>query len=255
MPRDQIHRQRRVLFVGAASGGCHELLPQLAADASFTFETIETGAGAVALALRTTPQFDAMLVDVDLSDGDGAWVCARIRENGVHVPILLIAELGDEPSIIHGLDSGANDYIQAPFRVAEVMARLRAQIRAYEVSEEAVLAIGPFQFRPARRVLQHSLTNERVRLTEKEAAVLKFLYRAEGPVPRNTLLHEVWGYNAKATTHTVETHIYRLRRKIEPDPTKIALLVNESGGYRLCVDQPLPIPKWSPMADSMTAAE
>ena len=75
---------------------------------------------------------------------------------------------------------------------------------------------------------------KRVRLTEKETNILKFLYRAQsGVVARDVLLHEVWGYNAGVTTHTLETHIYRLRQKIEPDPSNARLLVTESGGYRL----------------------
>ncbi len=76
--------------------------------------------------------------------------------------------------------------------------------------------------------------NKKVRLTEKETNILKFLYHSqEGVVAREVLLHEVWGYHAEVTTHTLETHIYRLRQKIEPDPTNVRLLVTESGGYRL----------------------
>ena len=75
---------------------------------------------------------------------------------------------------------------------------------------------------------------KKVRLTEKETNILKFLHRStESVVPREQLLHEVWGYNAGVTTHTLETHIYRLRQKIEPDPSQARLLVTESGGYKL----------------------
>jgi DNA-binding response OmpR family regulator len=78
--------------------------------------------------------------------------------------------------------------------------------------------------------------DRKIRLTEKETNILKFLYSAsEGVVPRDTLLHEVWGYNAGVTTHTLETHIYRLRQKIEADPSNASLLVTEGGGYRLAV--------------------
>jgi DNA-binding response OmpR family regulator len=74
----------------------------------------------------------------------------------------------------------------------------------------------------------------KIRLTEKEPNILKFLYRSnDGVVARDVLLHEVWGYNAGVTTHTLETHIYRLRQKIEPDPSNARLLITESGGYRL----------------------
>jgi DNA-binding response OmpR family regulator len=126
-----------------------------------------------------------------------------------------------------------------PFRLAELTARLRAQIRAHETSEDAVLVIGPYHFRPGSRSLHDPLENRRIRLTDKEAAVLKYLYRSGGkPVGRQTLLREVWGYAKGASTHTVETHIYRLRRKIEPEATSVRILVNEDGGYRLCQNRP-----------------
>jgi DNA-binding response OmpR family regulator len=119
----------------------------------------------------------------------------------------------------------------------ELLARIRAQLRVYDSSEDAVFKVGPYLFRPSAKQLQDSARGKRLRLTEKEAAILKFLYRAGGkPVPRQILLNEVWGYNSNVTTHTLETHIYRLRQKIEPDPTDARLLVTESGGYRLDLD-------------------
>jgi DNA-binding response OmpR family regulator len=75
---------------------------------------------------------------------------------------------------------------------------------------------------------------KKTRLTEKETAILRYLYRAgKTPVPRDQLLTEVWGYNSGVTTHTLETHIYRLRQKIEKDPSNATLLVTEGGGYKL----------------------
>mgnify|MGYP000738789008 CR=1 FL=1 len=110
---------------------------------------------------------------------------------------------------------------------------IRSQLRSHEASEDAVFRIGPYEFRPASKLLVDDKA-KKVRLTEKETSILKYLYRAgDRPVGRSTLLNEVWGYNAGVTTHTLETHIYRLRQKIEPDPANARILVTEPGGYRL----------------------
>ena len=131
------------------------------------------------------------------------------------------------------LNSGANDYVAKPFRFAVLLARIRAQLRQHEQSEDAVFAIGRYTFKPASKLLLDE-KGAKIRLTEKETSILKYLYRAgEKVVSREVLLHEVWGYNAGVTTHTLETHIYRLRQKIEKDPSSAELLVTESGGYKL----------------------
>src|SRR5262249_29872639 len=99
-----------------------------------------------------------------------------------------------------------------------------------EASEDAVFTIGPFTFRPSSKLLLNAKGNK-VRLTEKETAILRFLYRAgQKPVSRETLLQEVWGYNSGVTTHTLETHIYRLRRKVVRDAITTTILVTETGG-------------------------
>jgi len=146
--------------------------------------------------------------------------------------LMLTGHVSDADAIL-GLDSGANDYITKPFRFPVLLARIRAQLRQHEQSEDAVFSIGPYSFRPAVKMLVDD-KDRKIRLTEKETNILKFLYRANDKVvPRDVLLHEVWGYNAGVTTHTLETHIYRLRQKIEPNPSEASLLVTESGGYRL----------------------
>jgi DNA-binding response OmpR family regulator len=146
---------------------------------------------------------------------------------------MLTASATDSDQIL-GLDAGANDYIPKPFRLGVLLARLRAQLRQHEQSEDATFSIGPYAFRPAAKLLVHRQTQKKLRLTEKETAILKYLYRAgERAVGRDVLLGEVWGYNAGVTTHTLETHIYRLRQKIESDPSKPQILVTEPGGYRL----------------------
>ncbi len=210
------------------------LAEQLAVDGEFSATEAESASEAEAKMTSREARFDAVILDVSLPDGDGRDLCARWRRSGVKVPIIMLTGSDQESDVVRGLDSGANDYIAKPFRLAELLARLRAQLRIFENSEDAVFTVGPYTFRPAAKLLQEPLRNRRIRLTEKEAAILKFLYRAGArPVARQVLLNEVWGYNAAVTTHTLETHIYRLRQKIEPDPSNARLLVTEGGGYRL----------------------
>jgi DNA-binding response OmpR family regulator len=177
--------------------------------------------------------FDAVILDIRLPDGDGRDYCARLRRQGHNMPIIMLTGAIEETDVIRGLDSGAGDYIAKPFRAAELLARLHAQLRNFDRSEEVVFPVGPYTFRPAKKLLHDATKNRRIRLTDKETAVLKYLYRSESAVNRQILMHEVWGYNSTVTTHTLETHIYRLRQKIEADPSNPALLVTEGGGYRL----------------------
>jgi len=178
--------------------------------------------------------FAAVIMDVALPDGDGYSVCARLRANGLSMPVILM----------NGSDQfcPADDTttIAKPFRLSELMARLRGQLEAKariaEGDKPVLIKIGPYEFSPNDKALRHGAANLRIRLTEKEAAILAFLCRmGQRSVPRLELLTEVWGYNPAVTTHTLETHIYRLRRKIEADPANACLLVTEAGGYRLAV--------------------
>jgi DNA-binding response OmpR family regulator len=226
--------ERPILIVDDDLSLRETLVEQLQVDGEFTAE--EAGSIGEAEAKITTrdARFDAVILDVGLPDGDGRDLCASLRRQGMRMPIIILTGSDDEADVVRGLDSGANDYIAKPFRLAELLARLRAQLRIFENSEDAVFTIGPYTFRPSAKLLQEPVKNRRIRLTEKEAAILKFLYRAgTKPVARQILLNEVWGYNAAVTTHTLETHIYRLRQKIEPDPGNAKLLVTEGGGYRL----------------------
>jgi DNA-binding response OmpR family regulator len=166
------------------------------------FEAVAAENGSKGLQAAKAGQIDLMIMDVGLPD-------------------------------IDGLESGANDYITKPFRFAVLLARIRAQLRQHETSEDAVFTIGPYTFRPGSKLLLNP-KGSKVRLTEKETSILRYLYRAgQRPVSRETLLQEVWGYNSGVTTHTLETHIYRLRQKIEKDAAAPAILVTEVGGYKM----------------------
>jgi DNA-binding response OmpR family regulator len=217
------------------------LIEQLVQDGEFEPTEADCLAAAEVAIGGADARFDAILLDVGLPDGDGRDFCRKLRKQGVKVPIIMLTGSAEETDIVRGLDSGANDYIAKPFRLNELLARLRAQLRSFEASEDAVFTIGPYTFRPSVKQLLEPVRNKRIRLTDKETAILKFLYRAAGkPVARQVLLNEVWGYNAAVTTHTLETHVYRLRQKIEPDPAVSRILLTEGGGYRLNASGTLP---------------
>ena len=194
----------------------------------------QAATGGDGLEKAKSERYDLILLDVGLPDLDGREVCRMMRRANVRAPIIMLTGSDSDADTILGLESGANDYITKPFRLGVLVARIRAQLRQHEQSEDAVFTIGPYTFRPAAKLLINVEGGGKVRLTEKETAILKYLYRT-GPkvVARDTLLAEVWGYNAGVTTHTLETHIYRLRQKIESNPSEAVLLVTEPGGYRL----------------------
>jgi DNA-binding response OmpR family regulator len=197
------------------------------------FDVFEADSGATGMEKAKEAIYDLVILDVGLPDTDGRELCKRMRKSGVKCPILMLTGHDSDADTILGLDAGANDYVTKPFKFPVLLARIRAQLRTHEQSEDAVFQLGPYTFKPAMKMLITE-DDRKVRLTEKETNILKFLYRStEGVVARDVLLHEVWGYNAGVTTHTLETHIYRLRQKIEPDPSNARLLVTESGGYRL----------------------
>lgn len=197
------------------------------------FATIQAETAGEGIALLDSERIDLVLLDVDLPDKDGREACKQLRAHGVNVPVIMLTGQTGAADTILGLDSGANDYVTKPFKFNVLLARVRAQLRSFEQSEDATFQIGPYEFRPSMKVLTDR-EGRKIRLTEKETNILKYLYRAGGkPVGREELLSEVWGYNANVTTHTLETHVYRLRQKIEPDPSNARILLTDSGGYRL----------------------
>ena len=197
------------------------------------FDVFEAENGADGLAKIKQGHYDLIILDVGLPDMDGRELCRIMRKQGVKCPIVMLTGHTTDSDTILGLDSGANDYVTKPFKFPVLLARIRAQLRQHEQSEDAVFTVGQYTFKPSAKMLIDD-ADKKIRLTEKETNILKFLYRAnDGVVPRDVLLHEVWGYNAAVTTHTLETHIYRLRQKIESDPSNATLLVTEAGGYRL----------------------
>ena len=215
-------RARQILLIDDDEILRDSLAEQLELTGEFATDCASTGDDGVARA--SDGDFELILLDVGLPDRDGREVCRQLRDAKVAAPIIMLTGA-----------TGDNDYVTKPFKFNVLLARIRAQLRQHEQSEDAVFGIGPYTFKPSAKLLfDDERQGKKIRLTEKETAILKYLYRAEGAVVgRQTLLTEVWGYNAEVTTHTLETHIYRLRQKIERDPANAMILVTEPGGYRL----------------------
>ena len=193
----------------------------------------EAATAAAGVKAVKTDHADLVILDVNLPDMDGREACKLMRRGGFKGPVIMLTAQSSEADTILGLDSGANDYVTKPFRFAVLLARIRAHLRQHEHSEDAVFKVGPYTFKPSAKMLVRE-DSRKVRLTEKETAIIKFLLRSgEQIVSRDVLLQDVWGYNAGVTTHTLETHVYRLRQKIERDPSHAEILVTEGGGYKL----------------------
>ena len=222
---------RKILIVDDDAELRDTLVEQLALHEEFEAFGEENGAKGVQAA--KAGQIDLVIMDVGLPDMDGREAVRLLRKSGFKAPVIMLTGHDTDSDTILGLEAGANDYVTKPFRFAVLLARIRAQLRQHEASEDAVFTIGPYSFRPSSKLLTGDKGNK-VRQTEKETAILRYLYRAgQRPVSRETLLQEVWGYNSGVTTHTLETHVYRLRQKVEKDATNPAILVTDAGGYKL----------------------
>jgi DNA-binding response OmpR family regulator len=227
-----MNSSKKVLLVDDDEAFCGALGEQLDLHEEFVTDMSVTGAQGLESAKNT--HYDIVLLDVGLPDMDGRDVCRLMRRNDVKSPIILLAGQDSDSGTILGLDVGANDYIAKPFKIAILLARMRTHLRQNEQFDDTVFTIGPYSFWPSAKILIDESQNRKVRLTEKETAILEYLYQTgDRMVNRETLLGKVWGYNAGVTTHTLETHVYRLRQKIEMDSSKAAILVTDPGGYRL----------------------
>jgi DNA-binding response OmpR family regulator len=207
------------------------LAEQLSLHEEFSAVHADTAEAALAVSRKETP--DLILMDVGLPDMDGRSAVKQMRDEGFKNPIIMLTGHDSESDTLEGFEAGANDYVTKPFRFAVLLARMRAHLRQHESNDEAMFRIGQYTFQPGAKLLINE-KGTKLRLTEKETAILRYLYRSgEVVVTREVLLREVWGYNSNVTTHTLETHIYRLRQKIESDPAKAQLLITEAGGYKL----------------------
>lgn len=197
------------------------------------FSILQEAAAASGMAAARAQPVDLLIMDVGLPDMDGREAVKLLRKSGFTAPIIMLTGHDTDSDTILGLEAGANDYVPKPFRFAVLLARIRAQLRQHEQSEDATFAIGPYVFKPSQKLLTTE-NGQKIRLTEKEAAIIRYLYKTgQKVVTRDVLLEEVWGYNSGVTTHTLETHVYRLRQKIERDPSNAEILVTENGGYKI----------------------
>ena len=225
-------KRKTILFVSEALLLKELLLDQLQKQGEYLLE--ESLSVTEAISLIVKEHFDCILIDSSLADVSLSNLCKNIRQEGVRSPIILVAEeLGEDVAIV-ALDAGANDYVLKPFKINVLVAKIRSNIRQFEQSEFAILRFGRFSFKPGDKILLNNSSKEEVRLTDKETAIIKLLYLSGGEVvTRATLLEEVWGYNTTLTTHTLETHIYRIRQKVGNAPSGQDFIATESEGYRM----------------------
>ena len=224
-------QNKKILIIEDDTLLVEELSEQLLMHEEFDVISAETASTGLAIAKSEAP--DLILLDVGLSDQDGRETCKLMRKAGITTPIIILIGAESDADMNLGLEAGASDYVKKPFRFGVLLARIRTRLRQYEMTESAQFNLGGYQFKPSVKTLVRD-DQSKIRLTEKETNILRLLLRAGGEtVARDKLLEEVWGYNAQVTTHTLETHVYRLRQKIEDDPSNSELLITETGGYRL----------------------
>lgn len=222
---------RTILLVDDDDDLRETLMEQLAMHDEF--QVIQQGTAGSGIEAARAQSADLVIMDVGLPDMDGREAVKQLRRDGFKAPIIMLTGHDTDSDTILGLEAGANDYVAKPFRFAVLLARIRTQLRQHEQSEDATFSIGPYVFKPSQKLLTTE-SGQKIRLTEKEASIIRYLYRAgQKVVTRDVLLEEVWGYNSGVTTHTLETHVYRLRQKIERDPSNAEILVTENGGYKI----------------------
>lgn len=222
---------RSILIVDDDNELRQTLVEQLSLYEEFRITEMDTATKGIQAARAGV--IDLLIMDVGLPDMDGREAVKLLRKGGFKAPIIMLTGQDTDSDTILGLEAGANDYVTKPFRFAVLLARIRAQLRQHDNSEDVTFTVGPYTFKPGQKLLIDK-KGGKLRLTEKEAAIIKYLFRAgDKVITRDVLLEEVWGYNSGVTTHTLETHVYRLRQKIERDPSNAEILVTESGGYKL----------------------
>ncbi|HIP53438.1 MAG TPA: response regulator transcription factor [Chromatiales bacterium] len=184
--------------------------------------------------------YDLIVLDLMLPEMDGLTLCRKMRESAGYVPILMLTARTSELDRVIGLESGADDYLTKPFSIPELQARIKALFRRVEAlssphpaeDDQQPIRHGALFIEPLRHRV--TLADEQIDLTAREFALLMHFARHPGQVfSRTQLLDQVWGYNHDGYEHTVNTHINRLRAKIEQDPANPRYIETVWGvGYR-----------------------
>ena len=179
---------------------------------------------------------NALLLDMSLAEDGGLSFCAVLREEGFRAPILLFDSGAADDTAIRALDTGATDYLPMPFNPDVLAARLRAHLRQHDESDFVAYRVGPFEFQPGSRVLLDRESGRKVRLTGIETQIVRFLLQQpEARADREDLMQALWGACDQRTSHAIDSHVYRIRQKIEPNPKAPVHLLTEGRIYRLMV--------------------
>jgi DNA-binding response OmpR family regulator len=196
--------------------------------------------GKAGLEKALTGRYDLLLLDVMLPGRDGFSICDEVRKVDRDQPIIMLTAKTSDEDIVNGLTLGADDYIAKPFAIAQLVLRVKAVLRRSRVGVDSAATIALAGVEIDTRNLSGRRGAEALAFTRREVEILQYLRaHSERPVSRAELLTRVWGYDrtAEIETRTVDIHIAKLRRKIEPDAKEPRNLVTVRGaGYRLMVD-------------------
>lgn len=175
---------------------------------------------------------DSSLIDMIILD-EQPEMLEKLRLNHPRTPIILLQKSDDEKVG----SSALNNVIFKPLSLDKLLNQIKSGINILENTEDGYLTFNKYIVRPIKKDIYNQRNQEVVKLTEKEVAIIKHLYKCRDRiVTKNELLQEVWGYSPDVSTHTIETHIYRLRQKVEHEDAEAQLILTEDGGYRLKIN-------------------
>ena len=166
----------------------------------------------------------------DIALLDGKEFLSEFRINHVKVPALILEPADSDETTSDKLDM----FVFKPLRLSHLLNQIKSGINVFENSADGFLHFGEYELHPVDKDILNTVTGKTAKLTEREVSIIQYLYKSRGKaVPKNELLQNVWEYSGDVTTHTIETHIYRLRKKVEQETAGAQIVSAEEGGYRL----------------------